>query len=176
MLTRLAWKCHAEVADEVLNSLIDECRAVFANKGEQIDETSSNGTDELQGVSFVVDDDILEEDIPLDILPCQLPRKELNLGSFTLPCTIGSLNLYVMADLGASVNIMPKLMFEHLKLASLKKTEMLVEMADMIRKAPLGIVENILELEKIGFCLIWMEACMTLRCNPCPFHVLNILI
>ncbi|GKC89956.1 hypothetical protein Tco_1150605 [Tanacetum coccineum] len=75
--------------------------------------------------------------------------KELNPGSFTLPCTIGSLNLYVMADLEASVNVMPKSMFEHLKLANLKETDMLVEMVDMIRKAPLGIVENILSIDTL---------------------------
>ncbi|GJR04148.1 zinc finger, CCHC-type containing protein [Tanacetum coccineum] len=80
----------------------------------------------------------------LRALPCQLPPKELNPGSFTLPYTIGSLNLYAMADLGASVNIMPRLIFEHLNLVNLKKTDMLVEMADMTRKAPVGIVENVL--------------------------------
>nr|GFB54285.1 hypothetical protein [Tanacetum cinerariifolium] len=47
-------------------------------------------------------------------------------------------------DLGASINIMPKSMFEHLKLVNLKETNMLVEMADMTKKVPLGIVENIL--------------------------------
>ncbi|GJX96167.1 copia protein [Tanacetum coccineum] len=52
--------------------------------------------------------------------------------------------LYVMDDLGASVNVMPKLLFEHLKLADLKETNMMVGMADMTKKAPLGIVENIL--------------------------------
>ncbi|GJW67913.1 phospholipase-like protein [Tanacetum coccineum] len=86
----------------------------------------------------------LRRDIPSKFLPCQLPPKELNLGSFTLPCIIGSLNLYAMADLGASVNVMPKSIFEHLKLANLKETDMLVEMADMTRKALLGILENIL--------------------------------
>ncbi|GKB42589.1 copia protein [Tanacetum coccineum] len=44
----------------------------------------------------------------------------------------------------ASVNVMPKLLFEHLKLADLKETNMMVGMADMTKKAPLGIVENIL--------------------------------
>ncbi|GJV30004.1 phospholipase-like protein [Tanacetum coccineum] len=93
------------------------------------------------GVSFVADNE--EGDI-LGSLPCKLPPKELNPRSFTLPCTIGNLNLYVMADLGASVNVMPKLIFEHLKLANLKETDMVVEMADMTKKAPLGIVENIM--------------------------------
>ncbi|GKA45280.1 hypothetical protein Tco_0738076 [Tanacetum coccineum] len=61
----------------ILKSLVGECKAVYANKGAQI-ETSSDGTNEL-------------------------PPKELNPGSFALPCTIGSLNFYAMADLGASV-------------------------------------------------------------------------
>ncbi|GKA11963.1 DNA-binding pseudobarrel domain-containing protein [Tanacetum coccineum] len=81
---------------------------------------------------------------PLELLPCQLPLKELSLGSFTLPYTIGSLNLYAMANLGASANIMPRSMFNHLRLTNLKETNMLVEMADMTKKAPIGIVENIL--------------------------------
>ncbi|GJZ95835.1 hypothetical protein Tco_0668169 [Tanacetum coccineum] len=85
-----------------------------------------------------------ERDIPSKFLPCQLPPKELNQGSFTLPYTIGSLNLYDMANLGANVNVMPKSMFKHLKLANLKEIDILVEMADMTKKAPLGIVENIM--------------------------------
>nr|GEX95025.1 RNA-directed DNA polymerase, eukaryota, reverse transcriptase zinc-binding domain protein [Tanacetum cinerariifolium] len=34
------------------------------------------------------------------VLPCQLPPKELNLGSFTLPCIIGSLYMSALVDLG----------------------------------------------------------------------------
>nr|GEX83685.1 hypothetical protein [Tanacetum cinerariifolium] len=100
----------------ILKSLVDECKVVYTNK---------------------------EKDIS-GALPCQLPPKELNPESFTLPCTIGSLNLHAMEDLGASVNIMPRLIFKHLNLANLKKTDMLVEMADMTRRAPLGIVVNVL--------------------------------
>nr|GEX43028.1 hypothetical protein [Tanacetum cinerariifolium] len=85
---------------------------------------------------------------PQGVFPCQLPPKELNPISFTLPCTIGSLNFYAMADLGASVNIMPRSMFNHLKLTNLKKTDMLIELVDMANKAPIGIVEN--DLVKIN--------------------------
>ncbi|GJX91594.1 reverse transcriptase domain-containing protein [Tanacetum coccineum] len=84
-----------------------------------------------------------EDDVLTRVLPCQLPPKELNPRSFTLPCTIGSLNFDVMADF-ASVNVMPKSMFEHLKLANLMKTDMLVEMTDMTKRVPIGIVENVL--------------------------------
>nr|GFA80425.1 hypothetical protein [Tanacetum cinerariifolium] len=75
-------------------------------------------------------------------LPCQLPPKKLNPRSFTLPCTIGSFNFYAMKDLGTSLNSMPVSIFEHLKLANLKKPDMLVEMTVMTKKAPLGIVGN----------------------------------
>nr|GEY13061.1 putative reverse transcriptase domain-containing protein [Tanacetum cinerariifolium] len=44
----------------------------------------------------------------------------------------------------ARVNVMPKNTFKHLRLAKLRNTNMLVEMADMTKKAPLGIIENIL--------------------------------
>nr|GFA76691.1 hypothetical protein [Tanacetum cinerariifolium] len=39
----------------------------------------------------------------------------------------------------ASVNVMPRNTFEHLRLANLRNTNMLVEMADMTKKEPLGI-------------------------------------
>ncbi|GKD06958.1 putative reverse transcriptase domain-containing protein [Tanacetum coccineum] len=52
----------------------------------------------------------------------------------------------------ASVNVIPKSMFEHLKLAQLKKTDMLVEMADMMKRSPIGIVENVLvKIDKFLF-------------------------
>ncbi|GJZ07504.1 hypothetical protein Tco_0541297 [Tanacetum coccineum] len=72
-------------------------------------------------------------------IQCQLPPKELNPRNFTLPCTIGNFNFYGMADLGASVNVMPRNIFEHLRLANLRNTNMPVEMADMTKKAPLGM-------------------------------------
>ncbi|GJW09403.1 phospholipase-like protein [Tanacetum coccineum] len=68
----------------------------------------------------------------------------MNPRNFTLPFTIRSLIFYAMADLGASVNVILKSMFEHLKLALLKKTDMLVEMAYMTKRSPIRIVENVL--------------------------------
>ncbi|GJV09926.1 phospholipase-like protein [Tanacetum coccineum] len=129
---------------DILKSLFDECKAVYTNKCDQI-ETYSSKTNEVQGVSFVQEDDIHNEEGGISrTLPCQLPPKELNPGSFTLPYTIGSLNLYVMEDLGASVNIMPRSIFKHLRLANLKETNMLVVTANMTEMDPLRVVENVL--------------------------------
>ncbi|GKA13083.1 putative ribonuclease H-like domain-containing protein [Tanacetum coccineum] len=111
--------------------------------------TPNSHHEDEEGISFVTEE---EEEDSSETLPCQLPPKEINPGSFTLPCTIGSLKLYDMADLGACVNVMPKSLFEHLELADLKETNMVVEMADITKKAPLGIVENILlKIDKFLF-------------------------
>ncbi|GKC07544.1 hypothetical protein Tco_0999154 [Tanacetum coccineum] len=79
-----------------------------------------------------------------EVLQCKLPPKEQNLRNFKLPYIIGDFNFYVMADLGASVNVMPRGIFEFLKLTNLRKTNMLIEVANTMKKAPLGVAENIL--------------------------------
>ncbi|GKC02234.1 hypothetical protein Tco_0993844 [Tanacetum coccineum] len=58
----------------------------------------------LHGISFLSDS---QEENTND----QLPTKESNLGHFTLPCTIDNFNFYAMADLGASVNVLPRNIF-----------------------------------------------------------------
>ncbi|GJT95704.1 reverse transcriptase domain-containing protein [Tanacetum coccineum] len=128
---------------------------------ESAEEIHSRATNEIPSSSTgqckVVNDDLETQHRPISSRKlinkegwttkdsqCQLLPKELNPGNFTLPCTIGNFNFYGMADLGASVNVMPRNIFEYLKLANLRNTNMLVEMADMTKKAPLGIIENIL--------------------------------
>ncbi|GJS87605.1 RNA-directed DNA polymerase, eukaryota, reverse transcriptase zinc-binding domain protein [Tanacetum coccineum] len=138
---------HAKAANEVPNSSTGKCKAIIANDEAPRDETSSNGTNELHKVSFIFNDNV-QVSKETDEGPSQLHPEELCLGSFTLPYTIGSLNIYAMADLGASVNIMPRSMLNHLKLTNLKETNMLVEMAGM----PMGIVENgLVKIDKFLF-------------------------
>ncbi|GJR42695.1 hypothetical protein Tco_1310798 [Tanacetum coccineum] len=100
----------------------------------------TSGLNKLHGVSFISG----PESDTLEVLQHQLPPKKLNPGSFTLPCMIGKFNFYAMANLGASINVMPRSLFEHLHPTNLKKTNVLCEMANMSKKTPLGIVENIL--------------------------------
>ncbi|GJW27505.1 hypothetical protein Tco_0044380, partial [Tanacetum coccineum] len=146
-IEQLTKEVHAKAATEVPTSSIGKSQVVYDDA--PINKASSNKANEIHGVSFIdkqEDDNLLSEG-----LPCQLPPKEINPGSFTLPCTIDSLDFYAMADLGA-INVMPKSMFAHLKLANLKETDMLVEMADMTKKVPLGIIENILvKIDKFLF-------------------------
>ncbi|GJU66504.1 reverse transcriptase domain-containing protein [Tanacetum coccineum] len=128
-------------SDKTLNSSSEQIKTVTA-------DLETSGLNQLHGVSFISGP---KSDTP-EVLQHQLPPKELNPGSFILPCTIGKFNFYAMADLGASINVMPRSIFEHLHLTNLKKTNMLCEMADMSKKAPLGIVENVLvKIDKFLF-------------------------
>ncbi|GJV37381.1 retrovirus-related pol polyprotein from transposon TNT 1-94 [Tanacetum coccineum] len=127
--------------DKILNSSSEQVKTVTSDQ-----ETS--GLNKLLGVSFISGPG---SNTP-EVLQHQLPPKELNPGSFTLPYTIGKFNFYAMVDLGASINVVPRSIFEHLHLIDLKKKNMLCEMADMSKKAPLGIVENVLvEIDKFLF-------------------------
>ncbi|GKB32968.1 DNA-directed DNA polymerase, partial [Tanacetum coccineum] len=64
------------------------------------------------------------------IIQKNLPPKEGDLGSFTLPCLIGSLAVKnALADLGASINLMPHSLFQRLGISKLKPTKIILEMA-----------------------------------------------
>ena len=82
-----------------------------------------------------------------------LPRKEKDPGSFTLPCFINDISFNnALADLEASVSVMPLKTFISLGLRKLAPTKLLIELADNTVKQPIGIAENILvKIEKFVF-------------------------
>ncbi|GKB55129.1 mitochondrial proton/calcium exchanger protein-like protein isoform X1 [Tanacetum coccineum] len=74
-----------------------------------------------------------------------IPRKEKDPGSFTLPCYINNVCLdNALADLGASISVMPLSTYLNLGLRKLAHTKLTVELADKIVKYPKGIAENML--------------------------------
>ncbi|GKA61337.1 hypothetical protein Tco_0760744 [Tanacetum coccineum] len=91
-IEQLAKDYQAKAANEVLDSSVGQCKAIFANNEVPTDEVSSKGTTELQGVSFISNGNVQvskeRHEMPQGVLPCQLPPKEFNPRSFTLPCTI----------------------------------------------------------------------------------------
>ncbi|GJR05637.1 reverse transcriptase domain-containing protein [Tanacetum coccineum] len=65
------------------------------------------------------------------VLLNKLPPKEKVPGSFTIPCNIGDLHINnALADLGASISLMPYSMYEKLGLGEPKPTRMSLELAD----------------------------------------------
>src|SRR5262249_25556236 len=79
------------------------------------------------------------------ILQHKLPPKLEDLGSFTIPCTIGDLTIEdALADLGASIKVLPYKRFKKLGIGELKPTQMAIHLADRTIRHLRGIVENIL--------------------------------
>ena len=75
----------------------------------------------------------------------QLPKKMTDPGSFTIPCLIGDLTVsHALADLGASINLMPYSIFAKLNLGEPTPTRMSLQLADRSVKFPRGIVKNML--------------------------------
>nr|GEW11535.1 hypothetical protein [Tanacetum cinerariifolium] len=83
------------------------------------------------------------------IIQKNLPQKERDPGSFTLPCLIGPLAVKnALADLRASINLMPHSLFQRLGISKLKPTKMSIQLADRSIKYPIGVCENL--LVKVG--------------------------
>ncbi|GJS79420.1 hypothetical protein Tco_0729301 [Tanacetum coccineum] len=74
-----------------------------------------------------------------------IPRKEEDLGSFTLPCFINNVCFNnSLTDLGATVSVMPLSTYLNLGLGELAHTKLTVKLADWTVKYPKGIAENVL--------------------------------
>ncbi|GJR97474.1 putative reverse transcriptase domain-containing protein [Tanacetum coccineum] len=74
-----------------------------------------------------------------------IPRKEKDPGSFTLPCYINNVCFdNALADLGASVSVMPLSTYLNLGLGELSHTKLIVELADRTVKYPKGTAKNVL--------------------------------
>ncbi|XP_048231208.1 uncharacterized protein LOC125370251 [Ricinus communis] len=75
----------------------------------------------------------------------KLPEKKQDPRSFTIPCGIGDLTISdALADLGASINVIPYNLFAKLGLGETKHTRMSIQLADRSVKYPKGVVENVL--------------------------------
>ncbi|XP_022033007.1 uncharacterized protein LOC110934126 [Helianthus annuus] len=83
----------------------------------------------------------------------RLPEKLTDPGVFTITCLFGSnTNTRALADLGASINLMPFPLYEKLDLGELSPTRMTLSLADRSVKHPRGIVENLLvKVDKFVF-------------------------
>ncbi|GJR51323.1 reverse transcriptase domain-containing protein [Tanacetum coccineum] len=65
-------------------------------------------------------------------------------GRFLIPCDSPEMNeCLVLADLGASINLMPLSIWKELSLPALTKTRMILELADRTISSPTGIAEDV---------------------------------
>nr|GEX75775.1 reverse transcriptase domain-containing protein [Tanacetum cinerariifolium] len=74
----------------------------------------------------------------------KLPEKLGDPGRFLIPCDFSKFdNCLALADLGASINLMPLSIWKKLRLPTLNDTKMVLELADRTISKPTGVAENI---------------------------------
>nr|GEW08300.1 reverse transcriptase domain-containing protein [Tanacetum cinerariifolium] len=74
----------------------------------------------------------------------KLPEKLGDPGRFLILCDFSELdNCLALADLGASINLMPLSIWKKLRLPTLNDTKMVLELADRTILKPTGVVENV---------------------------------
>nr|GEV75650.1 reverse transcriptase domain-containing protein [Tanacetum cinerariifolium] len=75
----------------------------------------------------------------------KVPPKLEDPGSFLIPCNFNKIFSHnVLADLGASINLMPYSLYAKLSLETLKPTKISVRLADRSFQYPIGIAKNML--------------------------------
>jgi len=79
------------------------------------------------------------------ILQKKLPPKLKDLGVFTIPCSIGKVDIgKPLCDLGASVNLLPLSMMNKIGYGEPKPTRMTLALADRSISYPFGVLEDVL--------------------------------
>nr|GEZ14512.1 DNA-directed DNA polymerase [Tanacetum cinerariifolium] len=79
----------------------------------------------------------------------KLPEKLGDLGKFLIPCDFPRIEVcHALADLGASINLMPLSIWKKLSLPELTPTRMTLELADRSITRPKGVTEDV--LVKVG--------------------------
>ena len=73
----------------------------------------------------------------------QLPEKKKDPGNPTISCSIGAQQFDQTLYLGASISIMPKVVYDKLNHISLSLTTMCLQLADQLVRYPVGIEEDI---------------------------------
>ncbi|GJX29346.1 reverse transcriptase domain-containing protein, partial [Tanacetum coccineum] len=74
----------------------------------------------------------------------KFPEKLGDPGRFLIPCDFSEMDeCLALADLGASINLMPLSVWEKLNLPDLTKTRMILELADRTISTPTGIAEDV---------------------------------
>nr|GEY63472.1 reverse transcriptase domain-containing protein [Tanacetum cinerariifolium] len=98
----------------------------------------------------------------------KLPEKLGDPGRFLIPCDFSEFdNCLALADLRASINLMPLSIWKKLKLPTLNDTKMVLELADRTISKPTGVAENV--FVKVGEIILRHDdQSLTFKCGDKP--------
>nr|GEX76209.1 DNA-directed DNA polymerase [Tanacetum cinerariifolium] len=107
----------------------------------------------------------------------KLPEKLGDPGRFLIPCDFLEFdNCLALADLGASINLMPLSIWKKLRLPTLNDTKIVLKLADQTISKPTGVAENVfVKVEKFYFPTDFVvldfiadPRSLTLKCGDTP--------
>ena len=94
---------------------------------------------------YIHSDNIVVEGNCSVVIQRILPPKYKDLGSVTIPCSIGAMSVgKALIDLGASINLMPLFMRRRIRELEILPTRMTLQLADRLVTRPYGVVEDVL--------------------------------
>nr|GEY54847.1 reverse transcriptase domain-containing protein [Tanacetum cinerariifolium] len=98
-----------------------------------------------RGNEFLVFHDNIQQFQTITVVVLKkLPKKLGDPGRFLIPCDFSEFdNCLALADLGASINLMPLSIWKKLRLPTLNDTKMALELADRTISKPTGVAENV---------------------------------
>ncbi|KAL1545167.1 hypothetical protein AAHA92_21921 [Salvia divinorum] len=87
----------------------------------------------------------IEEDVSGVIQRKRIPSKQSDPGMFTLPISIGNIEItHVMCDLRASINVLPLSVYQKLSGAKMVDARVVIQLADCSCIRPEGVLENMI--------------------------------
>nr|GEU30774.1 reverse transcriptase domain-containing protein [Tanacetum cinerariifolium] len=98
----------------------------------------------------------------------KLPEKLGDPGRFLIPCDFSEFdNCLALADLGASINLMPLSIWKKLRIPTLNDKKMVLALADRTISKPTGVAKNV--FVKVGEIILRHdEQSLTLKCGDTP--------
>nr|GEV39758.1 hypothetical protein [Tanacetum cinerariifolium] len=153
---------------------------------EETTETELPSTEDIQPPSVQVE---VQEDKPIEessvdklieltktplnencsaIVLKKLPEKLGDPGRFLIPCDFSEFdNCLALADLGASISLMPLSIWKELRLPTLNDMKMVLELADQTISKPTGVAENVF-VKDGEIILRHDDQSLTLKCGDTP--------
>nr|GEV57067.1 reverse transcriptase domain-containing protein [Tanacetum cinerariifolium] len=99
------------------------------------------------------------------VLLKKFPEKLRDPGKFLIPCDFpGKAKCLALANLGASINLMPLSVWNKLSLSDLNPTCMTLKLADRSISRPVGVAEDVYVKEVLGFYDVIVSG------NPTPYY------
>nr|GFC64079.1 reverse transcriptase domain-containing protein [Tanacetum cinerariifolium] len=104
-------------------------------------DTELSSSDDIHPPTVQVE---VQVDKPAEEPSVKLSEKLSDPGRFLIPCDFtGFDNCLALADLGASINLMPLSIWKKLRLPTLNDKKMVLELADQTISKPMGVAENV---------------------------------